>query len=57
MIHVPVGALVAIQALYKNHRTVTIQVYTRLAEWQGPSGELGKGSSELEKITYLSNGL
>lgn len=58
MIYVPVGALVAIQALHKSHRTcITIQVYTRLVEWQGPTGELGKDSSELEKITYLPNGL
>lgn len=46
--------MVAVQAL---HRTVTIQVYTRLAQWQDPSGELGKDNSELEKMTYLSNGL
>lgn len=49
----PVGALVATLALHRSHRTVTIQVYSRLAQWPGPSGELGKDSSELEKITSL----
>lgn len=44
----PIGALVATQALHKSHRTVTIQVCTRLAEWQGPAEELGKDTSEPE---------
>lgn len=51
--YVPVGALVATLALHRSHRTVIIQVYSRLAQWQGPSRELGKDSSELEKITSL----
>lgn len=53
----PVGGLVATQALHESHRTVTTQVCTRLAEGQGPAGELGKDTSELEQMTYLSNGL
>lgn len=53
----PVGALVVTQSLHRSHSTVTIQVYTRLAEWHDPSGELGKDSSELEEMTHLSNGL